>query len=175
LMPHALAGLGAVVAWLGQPADALRLAAEAVSTARPFGVRAVLAMALARAAEVAILAGDDVAAATTLGELLQLLLDLGTRRWAADALEMVAVVLERGRRHGTAIAALSSSEVLREAAGERDGGVRAVAEEVRRSASRLRSVPGGNELQTRRSRARSLPPEAVMAEMVVALSDPDAP
>ena len=175
LMPHALAGLAAVVAWLGQPGHALRLAAEAVSTARPFGVRAVLAMALARAAEVAILANDDVAAATTLGELLQLLLDLGTRRWAADALEMVAVVLERGRRHDTAMAALSSSEVLREAAGERDGGVRAVAEEVRRSASRLRSVAGGDELQAHRWRARSLPPEAVMAEMVVALRALDAP
>ncbi len=113
-----------------------------MSSARPFAVRAVLAMALARAAETAILADDDVAAADSLDELLQLLLDLGTRRWAADALEMVTVVLECRGRHAEAVVALGASEALREAAGGRGGGVRAVAEEVRRSASRLRDALG---------------------------------
>ena len=109
-LPHALAGLAPVAAQLGDSGYALQLAEEAVSSARPFAARAVLAMALARAAEAAILADVHVAAADALDELLRLLLDLGTRRWAADALGMVTVVLESRGQYAEAVLACGASE-----------------------------------------------------------------
>jgi predicted ATPase/DNA-binding SARP family transcriptional activator len=169
LLAHALAGLAPVAAQLGDSGYALRLAEEAVSSARPFAARAVLAMALARAAEAAILADAHVAAADALDELLRLLLDLGTRRWGADALEMVTIVLEPRGQHAEAVLALGASEALHEAAGGRGASLRAVAEHVRRSARRLREALGPAGFATYDDRGRSLSPEVAMAEMVVAL------
>ena len=169
LLPHALAGLAPVAAQLGDRGYALRLAEEAVSSARPFSARAVLAMALARAAEVAVLADDHVAAADALDELLTLLLDLGTRRWAADALEMVTIVLESRGQHTEAVLAFGASEALHEAAGGQGSNLRAVAGHVRRSASRLREALGPDGFGAYDDRGRSLSPEVAMADMVVAL------
>ena len=134
----------------------MRLAAEAVDAARPFDVRAVLAMALCRSAEARVIAGDDDGAAADLVELLGLLRQLDTRRWLADALELAAVVLARpcppgGRGHRP-----GAAEALRSAAGEPGGGVRAVADVVHRTsdafgarswgptASSDREPPGGS-------------------------------
>jgi tetratricopeptide (TPR) repeat protein len=173
LLPHALAGLAPVVAQRSESAYALRLAEEAVSSARPFAVRAVLAMALARAAEAAILADVQVVATKALDELLALLLDLGTRRWTADALEMVTVVLELRGQHAEAVVALGAAEAIREAAGEQGGGVRAVAEEVRRSARRLRAALGPDDFASHHDRGRSMAPEVVLVDMLVALHGVD--
>ena len=108
---------------MGDRRRAIELAADAVAAARPFAVRAVLAMALCRSAEVRVIAGDD-GAADDLVELLRLLEELGTRRWLADTLELVAVVLSRRGEHEVAAVCLGASEDLRLAAGEMDGGVR---------------------------------------------------
>jgi hypothetical protein len=172
LLPHTLAGLAPIVARLGESSYASQLADEAVSSARPFAGRAVLAMALARAAEAAILSGDRDAAAF-LDELLNLLHDLGTRRWAADALEMVTVVLERRGQHGNAVVALGAAEGLRQAAAERGGGVRAVADEVCCSIGRLRQTLSREPFVAHEERGRSLSPEAAIAAMVVALRATD--
>ena len=140
-----------------------------MSSARPFAARAVLAMALARAAEAAILAGVHVAAADALDELLRLLLDLGTRRWAADALEMVTIVLESRGQHAEAVFDLGASEALHEAAGGQGASQRAVADHLRRSASRLREALGPDGFAAHDDRGRSLAPEVAMADMVIAL------
>jgi len=126
-------------------------------------------MALARAAEAAVLADVHVAAADALDELLTLLLDLGTRRWAADALEMVTIVLESRGQHTDAVLAFGASEALHEAAGGQGSSLRAVAGHVRRSVSRLREALGPDGFGTYDDRGRSLSPEVAMADMVVAL------
>jgi tetratricopeptide (TPR) repeat protein len=166
LLPHALAALAPLVALLGEPRRAMCLAEEAVAFARPFVGRAVLAMALARAAEAAILADEHRRAEEMLDELLTLLLDLGTRRWAADALEMVGVVLERRGDHAVAASALGASEGLRAASGERRGGIRALAREIQRTTSRLRRTLGPQQFAAHDGRGRVLPPEAAMVEMI---------
>jgi hypothetical protein len=128
-------------------------------------------MALARAAEAAILVDHEGAAVKAVDELLRLLYDLGTRRWAADALEMAAVVLERRGRHGDAAVALGAAATLREAAGQPGGGTRSVAEEVRRSAARVNATLRPSELAARDGRGRSLSTERSMVEVARAVGD----
>jgi hypothetical protein len=126
-------------------------------------------MALARATETAILAGDHDRAGQALEELLDVLLDLGTRRWAADGLEMAAVVLERRGDRAGAMSALEAATALRAASDERGGGVRAVAGEVRRSARRLRSALEVDRLPPHEGGPRSATPEAAMLQVLAAL------
>ncbi|MDQ1424507.1 MAG: hypothetical protein QOD72_2005, partial [Acidimicrobiaceae bacterium] len=172
LLPHALADLAPLTALLGESERALRLADEAVAAARPFTARVVLAMALARAAETALLADDTRAAGVSLTELLGVLHDLGTRRWAADALELVAVVLERRGQHDDGAVALGASAALRAARGEDAGGVRAGSEAVRRSSDRLRDRLGPR-FATQLARGAAMTPEVVMTEMRLVLGTPD--
>jgi predicted ATPase/DNA-binding SARP family transcriptional activator len=174
LLPHALAALAPIVARLGEPAYAVQLADEAVASARSFAGRAVLAMALARSAEAAIVSHDRAVAARSVDELLKLLVELGTRRWAADALEMATVVLERGGCHAEAAVALGTAEQLRAATRGRGGGVRTVAGEVRRSVRLLRAALGPARSTLLEARGRALSPERAMAEAVVALDATDA-
>jgi tetratricopeptide (TPR) repeat protein len=140
LLPHVLAAVAPLAALLGDRASALEHASAAVTAARPFSMRAVLAMTLARAAEAAVLAGDAQAAEADLVELLRLLDDLGTRRWGADALELAAVVLDQRGAREEALGALQAAAQLREASGEPCGGVRAASAEVRRVAARLQRI-----------------------------------
>ncbi|MDQ3825208.1 MAG: hypothetical protein M3325_05445, partial [Actinomycetota bacterium] len=60
---------------------AVRLAKEAIEAARGLPARPVLAMALSRAANTAVFAGEPRRAASFLVELLAVLADLGTQRW----------------------------------------------------------------------------------------------
>ncbi|HZD14089.1 MAG TPA: hypothetical protein VE196_02945, partial [Pseudonocardiaceae bacterium] len=99
----------AEVSLSGEQERALRLAEEAVSTARGLPARPVLAMALTRAAETALLAGQPRTAADILVELLGVVADLGGRRWVADALETAALVLEAEQDTGRAAAILGAS------------------------------------------------------------------
>jgi hypothetical protein len=92
---------------------------------------------LVRAAESAVLTGDDESAEAALVEVLRVLDDLGTRRWAADALELATVVLARREARHEAVEALAAATELREASGEPCGGVRLAAAEVRRVAAWL--------------------------------------
>jgi hypothetical protein len=172
LLAHALADLAPLVARCGDGRRAARLGEAAVSAARPFAVRAVLAMALARAAEAAILADELTTAADALAELLTLLRDLGTTRWAADALELTAIVHERGGRYVDGAVALSNAKALRAAAGETGGGVRAVADEVRRTEFRLQAVLATDELSALERRGRAVSTESVMTEMATTLRSP---
>ena len=95
LLPHALADLALVLSRLGERERATEVAEAAVAAARGFTVRAVLVMALARAAEVALTVDDLPRARRTTEELLSLLMELGTRRWVGEALAFVSAVLER--------------------------------------------------------------------------------
>jgi predicted ATPase/DNA-binding SARP family transcriptional activator len=170
LEPHALAGLAPLVALSGEQARALRLAEEAVSTARGLPARPVLAMALTRAAETALLAGQPRTAADILVELLGVVADLGGRRWVADALETAALVLEAEQDTGRAAAILGASDQLRKAAGEASGGVRVIAEEVRHSRDRLASALGPERFSQHELRGRALSREAAITLALAGLT-----
>ena len=173
LLPHALAALASVLASLGDGEQACRLAAEAVDAARPFDVRAVLAMALCRSAEARLIVGDDVGAAADLVELLDLLRQLDTHRWLGDAVELAAVLLARRALPEVAAVAMGAAEALRSAAGEPGGGVRAVADVVHRTSDALARRVGVRRLRAGRAPAgRLVPAEAVIVQLRSALPGP---
>jgi predicted ATPase/DNA-binding SARP family transcriptional activator len=169
LVPHALAALAPVVARLGDGERACRLATDAVDAARPFDVRAVLAMALCRSAEARVIAGDDDEATADVVELLRLLRELGTRRWLADIVELAAVVLARRGRHVDAATALGTADGLRTAAREPLGGVRVSAEEVRQTVAAVEAALAPDELRRARAAGRATAPEAAVVHLLATL------
>ncbi|MDQ3944400.1 MAG: hypothetical protein M3357_04475, partial [Actinomycetota bacterium] len=92
LRVHAVAGLAPLAALAGEPERAEALADDGVAVARRLPAPGFLVMALTRAAETALLSGRRPRA--ILRELLGLLVDLGTRAWVDEVLEMVALVCE---------------------------------------------------------------------------------
>jgi non-specific serine/threonine protein kinase len=170
LEPHALAALGPLVALSGDQKRALRLAEEAVSTARGLPARPVLAMALTRAVETTVLAGEPRRAAGILVELLDILANLGTQRWVADALETAALVLEAEDNGEQVSTILGASDRLRESAGEARGGVRVIAEEVRHARNRMISTLGAERFALHEARGRALPREAAIALALAGLT-----
>jgi len=119
-------------------------------------------MALTRAAETAVLAGEQRRAADILQELLGILTDLGTQRWTADALETAALVLETEDNAEQASVIFGASNRLRESAGEARGGVRVIAQEVRNARNRLASALAAERLAQHDARGRALPREAAI-------------
>jgi predicted ATPase len=168
-LPHVLAALGPLLALDGDHRRGVERAREAVTAARAFGSPPLLAVTLARAAETAIIV--DEPATPALVELLQLLLDLGTRRWAADALEMSAIVLARRRQVDDAATAMASATLLRQAANERAGGIRAIAADVRRAAEELGRALSPQACAEAAARAHRLSAEQAMAAAVEALAE----
>jgi predicted ATPase/class 3 adenylate cyclase len=114
---HALAGLCLVEAQLDDPDKAEALGEAAICTARRCPARQVLVMALTRAAEAAIVAGRRQRAELVLAELLNLLRDLGGRRWVAEALELAALLIATSDPTAAATM-LGAAEALRSALGE---------------------------------------------------------
>ena len=167
VLPHVLAALAPLMALAGDRRDGVATAAEAVDAARRFRSPPTVAMALVRAAETTIIA--DQPAAPLLVELLRLLLELGMRRWAADALEMSAVVFVRRRAMQEAAAALAAATLLRRAADEPPGGVRMLAAEVRRTNDDLVAELGQEDLAAVAARARAISAERAMAAAADAL------
>ena len=157
VVPHALAALGPLIALAGDDKRALHLAEEAVNAARRLQARPVLAMTLARAAETAILARQSRRAAGILVELLGVLADLGTQRWAADALETAALVLETEEDPERASAILGASDRLRDATE-----VRVITEEVRHVHDRLVGALGAERFALHEARGRALSREAAI-------------
>ncbi len=171
LLPHAQAALAPVVALLGDGRRADDLAGEALEAARSFEVRAVLAMALVRAAEAHVIAGHDDRAAVDIEELLHLLRELGTRRWLADVVELTAVVLARRERYDVAANALGTAAELRAAAREPCGGVRAGAAEVRRTVDVVAAALGPEQWARAFSAGQLVAPEAMTVQLLAALAD----
>ncbi len=161
LEPHALAALAPLVALSGDEERALCLAEEAIEAARRLETRSVLAMALTRAAETAVLAGEPRHAVRILVELLGVLADLGAQRWVADALETAALVLEAEDAE-PAVAILGASDRLRETAGEARGGVRVIAGQVRHAGDRLAGALGAERFAQHEARGQALSREAAI-------------
>jgi hypothetical protein len=88
---------------------------------------------------------------------------------------MVAVVLTRRDRPEVAAFAMGVGETLRSSAGEPPGGVRAVADEVRRSAEVLTAALGHDAFEKARAGGRLVPPEAAIVRLLDAMADRAAP
>ncbi|MGI9030436.1 MAG: BTAD domain-containing putative transcriptional regulator [Ilumatobacteraceae bacterium] len=159
LVDNALAALAPVTALLGDGPLAIHQANEAVDSARGLGVPGSILMALLRGAETNVLTDHVEDARDFVRELLHEMRDLGTSRWAADALETAAIILERSRDTPAAAEALAAATALRDSAGEQRGGMRAIAPEVERSRLRLLTDLGPERLATLDTcgRSRSVP------------------
>jgi len=142
LKVHCLAALAPVAALTGEEARARELAAEAVAEARRLRLRRILVMTLVRAAETAVMTADQEAARELVRELLATLADLGTRRWVADALELAALVLERGELLQPAARLMDACAAIRRSLGEPAGGLRALGETVQACQQRLAAELG---------------------------------
>ncbi len=120
LRVHAAAGLAPLAALDGAATRAASLAEDAVGAARRLPAAGFLVMALTRASETALLCGRRPTA--ELRELVGLLLDLGTRAWVVEVLEMAALVCEAEGRAGPAARLLGACKAIGEAAGDQAEG-----------------------------------------------------
>jgi hypothetical protein len=118
LSSHVLGALAPLMAQLGEPHRAEAMGEEAVRLARRLPLRSLLAMALTRAAQAAVLSDRPARAAEVLRELLALLRDLGARRWVADALEAATLVLYADGAIQAAAEVLAAIASLRAVLGE---------------------------------------------------------
>ncbi len=122
LRAHVLAALALTDASLGAAERAAAMAGRALDMARDFPLQGVLAMALTRAAEAAVLSRCWSDAEPLLQELVGLLRKLGARRWLAEALEVTALLLEATDRSEAAARALAAAVRHRQELGEPFGG-----------------------------------------------------
>lgn len=130
LSSHVLGALAPLMAQLGEPDRAEAMGEEAVRLARGLPLRSLLAMALTRAAQAAVLSDRPARAAEVLRELLALLRDLAARRWVADALEAAALVLRANGAVEAAAEVLAATRPLRGILGERESDLPALAARI---------------------------------------------
>jgi hypothetical protein len=170
LAPHALASFAPLAAHFGDHETARRVACEAVEAARALPAAPVLAMALVRAAEAAILSRDWTEAALRLDEVLRLLRDLGMRRFVGDALEMAALVCEQRQNPDHAAELLGAAAALRAEMGEGDGGVRVISSEIGAVRQRLTARLGVTDFAAIERRGGALPLETALARSIRSLT-----
>ncbi len=171
LEPHALAALAPYVALAGDGCRARVLAEEAIDAARALGAAPVLVMALIRAAETAVVAGQLDDAAPLVTEALGVLSDLGTQRWVADGLDLAALVLEHRGQGAPAAELVGVSATLRQASGEVFAHLPVVAAALVEARARLTGVLGPESFDEHERRGRTLPREAAIARTLSALSE----
>jgi predicted ATPase len=178
LEPHALAALAPLIARAGDHLEAIRLADEAISSARRLPAPPMLAMTLTRAADAAIVAGQPRRAASILLEVLGVIADLGTWRYLADALELAAVVMvDDAASLDVAAEVLGAARALRgEGAGHPNlagsGHSRSLlisTPEVARVRARLSVAIGPDRLSRLEADGRGLAPEAMIDRALAGL------
>ncbi|MDT7625287.1 MAG: hypothetical protein QOF99_6188, partial [Pseudonocardiales bacterium] len=163
LAPHALAGLAPLAARSDKPEQALTVAEEAITAARALGARPVIAMALARAAETAILAGRPLSGTANLTDLLDVLSESGTSRWLGEALEMSALVLADRGEAARASEILGACKALRKP-GPRPNRVVVIARELRDLRPRLVQELGDAVFAHHHALGQALPDAAAIAQ-----------
>jgi predicted ATPase/DNA-binding SARP family transcriptional activator len=168
LAPHAMAGLAPLMARSGELGQALTMANEAITTARALDARPVLAMALARAAETAILTAQPRRAIAILIDLLDVLSESGTSRWVVEALEMAALVLANQGEAAQASEILGACEPLREAS--QTYRVVVIARELQELRPRLRQRLGDAVFAHRNALGQAHPPDRAIARALAWLT-----
>jgi len=167
LLPAAQGTLALLRARAADP-SALVLAGEAVAASRKFPVPQVVVMALARAAEVAILLGRPDDARPPLLELLDTLRQIGARRWVAEVHELAAIVLG-DEQPDTAALALGAAERLRRALGEPPGPAFLLAGALAAATEGIRSALGPEEFSSQQARGAVLPVDEALGLVAAAL------
>jgi predicted ATPase/class 3 adenylate cyclase len=153
LRVHAAAGLAPLAALDGDAARAESLADDAVGAARRLPAAGFLVMALTRASETALLSGRRPAA--QLREVVGLLLDLGSRAWVVEVLEMAALVCGADGRPLPAARLLGACAAIEEAAGDQAQG-RVLFTQVTACRNHLASTLGAESLAEQESLGRHM-------------------
>jgi predicted ATPase/class 3 adenylate cyclase len=170
---QALSALAPLTVLGGDPDAGLRLADQAVAAAAGLPTRQMLAMALTRAAQAALLAGDLGRGAEFLGALLRLLEAMATRRWVGDALEMTALHREQLGGDGAAGAAaelFGACDALRAALGEGGAGLGLLVQRVEQSRRRVGEELGPELAARHLAAGRSLPLPAAIGRALEGLA-----
>jgi predicted ATPase/class 3 adenylate cyclase len=174
LVIHALAALASLAALDGDTDRALALSDEAVVTARGLGLRHVLAMALTRAAETALLGDKRAKAESRLRESLRMIRQLGGRMWVTDGLQLAGLVLEAGGHAEMATRLLAAAGGL--AAGPvPEGPHRPLHDAVQACRARLGERLDPMAFDAERRVGRALSAEAALDEALAALDPEWAP
>jgi tetratricopeptide (TPR) repeat protein len=148
LRVHAVASLAPLAALAGEPEQAEALADDGVTVARRLPAAGFLVMALTRAGETALLSGRQPRA--ILHELLGLLVDLGTRAWVDEVLEMVALVCEADG------AGVTAARLLGAAGARSDRRGRVLSSEVNGCCDRLVKTLGPDPFAEHEASGRSM-------------------
>jgi predicted ATPase len=170
LIPHALAGLAPLTALDGDNAQAQAIAAQAVTAANKLPLPTVCVMALVRAAQTHLLCHDTANAAATLGQLFELLHQLGSRRFHADAFEAAAVLAAQTGEPARAARYFGVSARIRHDRGEDNTGVRVLHTLIQTSKRDVADNLGERAYSDAESSGRSLTPTAALTDVRGALS-----
>jgi ATP/maltotriose-dependent transcriptional regulator MalT len=154
-VPHNL-GTAALVRAQAGDRSATRLGEEAVAVARRFPVPQLLVMALARAAEVAVLLGTPGDARHHVVELVDTLRRLGARSWVAEAYELAAIVFGNDQPETAAIA-LGAADRLRTALGEPAGPAFLLGPALEAAGEHVVSALGPDEFAAQKATGAGLP------------------
>ncbi len=154
-VPHNL-GTAALVRAQAGDRSATRLGEEAVAAARRFPVPQLLVMALARAAEAAVLSGTPADARPNVVELVDTLRRLGARCWVAEAYELAAIVFGNDQPE-TAALALGAADRLRNALGEPASPAFLLGPSLEAAGERVLSALGQDEFAAQKATGAGLP------------------
>jgi predicted ATPase/DNA-binding SARP family transcriptional activator len=161
LVPHTLGCAALILAQTDDP-SATRLGEEAVAAARRYPAPQVLVMALARAAEAAVLSGERATARSFVVELVQTLRHLGARRWVAEAFELAAIVFGEERPE-TAAVALGAADRLRRELGETPGPAFVLADALEEARGRIAAALGADAMPEHLATGSALPVDEALA------------
>jgi predicted ATPase/DNA-binding SARP family transcriptional activator len=142
--------------------SALDLAAEALAATRHFPVPLAVVMALARAADAAVLLDRPDDARPLVVELVDILRQLGTRRWAAEAHELAAIVLSDDQRRSAAVA-LGAADRLRTELGEHPGAALPLTGALEAASDRISRALGPEEFRFHKEKGATLPVDEALA------------
>jgi hypothetical protein len=160
LVAQALSALASLNVLSGD-LDGLQLATEAIASAKRSPLRMSLVMALVRAGETALLAGDQDRACQFLADGLAQIAELGTERYLGDCCELVALLqLTRGDPRAAAVMFGASSAVY-----DRTGGaspVRFIATQARAGRHQLADTLGTERLESYDREGRNLSQDQVL-------------
>jgi predicted ATPase len=162
---HLRAALGLAEAIEGHSTEGLALAGQAVEQARIVGLPAVAVMALVRAAEAAVVAGQPTEA--DLVELFRLLRHQGTRTWVAAALTVAALTQAARGDHARAAHLLGGAVGVAHVLGEDPHPIPAIAALVDTTRRRLIETLGSEVLDEHETAGRN----SSLAELLRAAID----
>ncbi len=171
LATTATSALAGVTARLGDTLRGLELADAAIASAQLASSRLFVVMALTRAAETAVFAGDTRRAGEWLSEALTVISEMGTRQYLGDCLELAAVIREAAGDDEGAAVMFGASAASHEATGGASA-VRFMAPTAAECRQCLINRLGDRGFGRHEADGRALPAHAAIARALVVLGRP---